>query len=161
MNRLKIAYILYYDTGSALRKLVIALVIPASFVTCNCPEWCCYPKAPRLKGGVQLCVLQNCCLTIFLKLNYLLYYGVVRLVEALRYKPGGSGFDSRWCHLKFFIDKSFQPHYGPGVESASNRNECQEYFFWSKDGQCYGGQSCHLEIWEPQSPGTLGTCLGL
>ena len=29
----------------------------------------------------------------------------------------------------FFIDvKSFRPHYDPGVDSASNRNECQEYF---------------------------------
>ena len=28
----------------------------------------------------------------------------------------------------FFIDiKSFRSHYGPGVESASNRNEYQEY----------------------------------
>ena len=29
----------------------------------------------------------------------------------------------------FFIDiKSFRTHYGPGVDSASNRNEYQEYF---------------------------------
>jgi hypothetical protein len=28
--------------------------------------------------------------------------GVV--VEALRYKPEGRGFDSRWCHWVFFID---------------------------------------------------------
>jgi len=29
----------------------------------------------------------------------------------------------------FFIDiKSFWSHYGPGVDSASNRNEYQEYF---------------------------------
>jgi len=28
----------------------------------------------------------------------------------------------------FFIDiKSFRPHYGPGVDSASNRNDYQEY----------------------------------
>ena len=31
--------------------------------------------------------------------------------------------------LEFFIDiKSFRSHYGPGVDSASNRNEYQEYF---------------------------------
>ena len=31
--------------------------------------------------------------------------------------------------LEFFIDiKSFGSHYGPGVDSASNRNEYQEYF---------------------------------
>ena len=33
----------------------------------------------------------------------------------------------------FFIDiKSFPSHYGPGVESASNRNEYQEYFLGVK-----------------------------
>ena len=31
--------------------------------------------------------------------------------------------------IGFFIDiKSFRSHYGPGVDSASNRNEYQEYF---------------------------------
>ena len=33
----------------------------------------------------------------------------------------------------FFIDiKSFLSHYGPGVDSASNRNEYQEYFLGVK-----------------------------
>ena len=32
-----------------------------------------------------------------------------------------------------FIDiKSFRSHYGPGVDSASNRNEYQEYFLGVK-----------------------------
>ena len=35
--------------------------------------------------------------------------------------------------LEFFIDiKSFRSHYGPGVDSASNRNEYQEYFLGLK-----------------------------
>jgi len=35
--------------------------------------------------------------------------------------------------IEFFIDiKSFRLHYGPGVESASNRNEHQEYFLGVK-----------------------------
>jgi len=35
--------------------------------------------------------------------------------------------------LEFFIDiKSFHPHYGPGVDSTSNRNEYQEYFLGVK-----------------------------
>ena len=29
--------------------------------------------------------------------------------------------------LEFLIDLNFRPHYGPGVDSASNRNEYQEY----------------------------------
>ena len=33
----------------------------------------------------------------------------------------------------FFIDiKNFQSHYGPGVDSASNRNEYQQYFLGVK-----------------------------
>ena len=33
----------------------------------------------------------------------------------------------------FFIDiKSFRSHYGPGVDSASNRNEYREYFLGVK-----------------------------
>jgi len=33
----------------------------------------------------------------------------------------------------FFIDiKSFRSHFGPGVDSASNRNEYQEYFLGVK-----------------------------
>ena len=39
----------------------------------------------------------------------------------------------------FFIDiKSFQSHYGPGVDSASNRNEYQEYFLGVKPAGAYG-----------------------
>jgi len=37
----------------------------------------------------------------------------------------------------FFIDiKFFWLHYGPGVDSASNRNEHQEYFLGGKGGRC-------------------------
>jgi len=39
--------------------------------------------------------------------------------------------------LEFFIDiKSFRSHYGPGVDSASNRNEYQEYFLEGKEARC-------------------------
>ena len=40
---------------------------------------------------------------------------------------------SQLVSLEFFIDiKSFRSHYGPGVDSASNRNEYQEYFLGVK-----------------------------
>ena len=52
--------------------------------------------------------------------------GVV--VKALRYIPAGRGFDSRWCHWNSSVTYSFRSHYGPGVDSASNRNEYQVYF---------------------------------
>ena len=63
--------------------------------------------------------------------------------------------------------QSFRLHYGPGVDSASNRNEYQEYFLGGKDGRCVGlttlPPSCAecLEIWELQAPGTLRACPGL
>ena len=39
--------------------------------------------------------------------------------------------------LEFFIDiKSFRSHYGPGIDTASNRNEYQEYFLRVKTGRC-------------------------
>jgi hypothetical protein len=52
--------------------------------------------------------------------------GVV--VKALRYKPVGRAFASRWCHWNFSLTYSFRSHYGPGVDSASNGNEYQVYF---------------------------------
>ena len=37
------------------------------------------------------------------------------------------------CVNGFFVDiKSFRSHYGPGVDSASNRNEYQEHFLGLK-----------------------------
>jgi hypothetical protein len=51
---------------------------------------------------------------------------VTYLIEALRYKQEGREFYSRWGHSIFQLTYPLQPHYGPGVESASNRNEYQE-----------------------------------
>jgi len=53
-------------------------------------------------------------------------HGVALFVDALRYKPEGRRFDSRWCHWNL-LAKRFRLHYGPGDDSASNRNKCQEY----------------------------------
>jgi hypothetical protein len=52
----------------------------------------------------------------------------VTVADALCYKPEDCGIDSRWCHWNFSLTESLRPHYGPGVDSASNRNEYQEYF---------------------------------
>jgi len=65
-------------------------------------------------------------------------HAIAQLVEALRYKPEGHEFDSRWCHCNFPLTLSFRSHYGPGVDSASNRNEYQEYFLGRKVGRCVG-----------------------
>jgi len=50
---------------------------------------------------------------------------------------GWSLVRSLMVSLKFFIDiKYFRSHCGPGVDSASDRNEYQEYFLGGKDGRC-------------------------
>ena len=55
----------------------------------------------------------------------------------------------------------FGPHNGPGVDSASNTNEYQEYFLGRTGGRCVrltklpsSSVDCR-ELWEPQPPGTL------
>jgi len=52
----------------------------------------------------------------------MLKLAVPQLVDALRYKPEGRGFDSRRCHCNF----SFTYDYGLGVDLASSRNEYQD-----------------------------------
>jgi len=39
---------------------------------------------------------------------------------------------SQLVSLEFFIDIIVRLHYGPGVDSASNRNEYQEHFLGVK-----------------------------
>jgi len=72
--------------------------------------------------------------------------------------------------LEFFIDiKSFRSHYGPGVDSASDRNEHQEHFLGGKGGRCVrlttlltscavAMKSGNLNFLEPSGP--LQTCNG-
>jgi hypothetical protein len=57
---------------------------------------------------------------------------VAQLVEALRYKPEGRGFDARLGHWNFSLTYSFRAHYGSGVDSTFIRNEYQEYFLGVK-----------------------------
>ena len=57
------------------------------------------------------------------------------VVKVLCYKSEGCWFEKKpqLVPLEIFIDiKSFRSHYGPGVESTSNRNEYQEYFMGVK-----------------------------
>jgi hypothetical protein len=71
---------------------------------------------------------------------------VMQLVEAPRYKLEDRGFDSRWCHWNFSMTQSFRPHYGPEVDSASNRNEYQECFRFVKTAGGWGWQPYHLYV---------------
>ena len=83
---------------------------------------------------------------------------------------GRSLVRSQQVSLEFSIDiKSFRSHYGPGVDSASNRNEYQEHFLGGKGGRCVGlttlPPSCavvvksgNLNFLEPSGP--LQACNG-
>jgi hypothetical protein len=62
---------------------------------------------------------------------------------------------------------TYLPQDGPEVDSASNKNEYQEYFLGGNGGRCVGlitlppSRADCLEIWEPQPPRTLRACPGL
>ena len=79
-------------------------------------------------------------------LHVLCGHAVAQLVEALHYKPEGRGYDSRWCHWNFSLTKSFRSHYGPGVDSACNRNEYQDHFLGVKLAGALGWHPCYLHV---------------
>jgi hypothetical protein len=58
---------------------------------------------------------------------------VAQRVDARRYKPGGR-VRFPMGSLGFLLTYSLRPHYDPGVDSASNRNEYKE----DKGGRCVG-----------------------
>ena len=68
------------------------------------------------------------------------------VVKALCYKSKGRWFDPRWSHWNFSLTWSFRSHYGPGVDSASNRNEYQEDFLGVNAAGAQGWQPYHLPV---------------
>ena len=78
------------------------------------------------------------CVTVGVACIYLAHRNMPTHYEALRYKPEGCGFDSRQDYWEFSLTKFFRPHYGPGFDTASNRNEYQEYLLRGKGGRCVG-----------------------
>jgi hypothetical protein len=60
---------------------------------------------------------------------------VPEMVMTLCYQPERRGFNSRSCQWIFQFTQSFQAHYGPGVDSASNVLEYQEFSRGMKGGR--------------------------
>ena len=59
---------------------------------------------------------------------------MAQLVEALRYKPEGRGFDAQWCHWNNPSGRTV----ALGSTQPLNRNEYQEYFLGGKGSRSVG-----------------------
>jgi hypothetical protein len=69
--------------------------------------------------------------------------------------------------MEFLIETILQLHFGPGIDSSCNRNECKEYFLRGKGGRCIGlatlptsNATCD-ESWVPEPPRNLIACRGI
>jgi hypothetical protein len=88
----------------------------------SCGELLCVTNVHAIMSAGK-CKLSNVCLW---------WHGVTQSVQTPSYKLEGHGFDSQWYHRKFSLTQSFKPQFGPGVNSACNRNEYQEYLLGVK-----------------------------
>jgi len=80
-------------------------------------------------------------LCLFLwKRKWKLGHPVAQLVEALRYKPEGRGFDSRWCHWNFSFTMAMR--LTQTLTEMSTRNISQ----WLKAAGAHGWQPYHLHV---------------
>jgi hypothetical protein len=86
------------------------------------------PTSDPEKAQMEMCHLSSAYFMCTVYLHKWARSGVV--VKALRYKLACRGFDSRECHWNFSV--KFRSHYGPGADSASNRNEYKGYFLGVK-----------------------------
>jgi hypothetical protein len=150
---------------------------------CGCSPIWTKPPGIIMTGTLKDDLRSRCILThkfvhfFSLLVFFFLSFGMVpwmgdhgsTMVKVLCYKSEGSWFDPRWCHGTFHWHKSFWSHYGPGVNSASNRNEYQEYCLGGKCGRCVRlttlppscavvKKSGNLNLLEPSGP--LQACNG-
>jgi hypothetical protein len=117
-------------------------------------------------------VWQTSCETSFVSVrDFLLNFQEVFFINNVTYTQILQAWRSQvrflMVSLEFFVDIILPTALWPWGDSASNRNEYQEYLLGGKGGQCIGlttlPPSCAdcLEIWESQPPGTVRPCPGL
>ena len=98
-------------------------------------------KSKKQKGTGEMCITRSSMIVLFTEHCKGRDRGST-VVMVLCYNSGGRWFDPS-------IDiKSFRSHYGPGVDSASNRNEYRERKVRKADNLTTILCRCH-EIWEP------------
>ena len=83
------------------------------------------PLVLRMNNLCRVIILQTAFVPYFKNTTEEAEHAMAQLVEALRYKAKGHGFDFRWGHCDFSFTYSFRLHYASGIESACNRNENQ------------------------------------
>jgi hypothetical protein len=89
------------------------------------------------------------------------------VVEALRHKPEGRGFDPRWYQWNFYRRNPSGSPMTLGLTQSLTEIEYQESLLSARRGRCVGltslppsSANC-LQIWKPQTPGALRVCPGL
>ena len=75
---------------------------PSATVSTTNPIWTDPGSNPGLRGE-RPATNRRYCTYINVKGAKQLGHAVAQLVEALRYKLEGRGFDSRWCHWNFSL----------------------------------------------------------
>jgi hypothetical protein len=113
-------------------------VCVTSVLTQICVCVCVCDFCPHTNLCVCVCVCERARARHEIIHIYTRGYAMAQLVEELRYKLKGRGFDSRWDHWHVSLTLSFRPHYGPEVDSASNRNDFQGSLLGGAGGRCVG-----------------------
>jgi hypothetical protein len=82
-----------------------------------------YPQCPLAHSDKYMYAKFVCAFLLLLLLLLLLLEACGGADDwGTAYKPEVRGFDFLWCHSNFLLTSIFQPQYGPGILSASNKN---------------------------------------
>ena len=109
---------LNYLTPAKIVKYLCNILSP--FPPLRYVWWSTFPESSGITS--QFRVIQVLLALYFTGLRITLRHAVAQFVGAPRYEPEGRGFVSRWGHWDFSLTQSSRPHYGPGFDSACNRN---------------------------------------